>query len=58
MARAGAEDPGTGDSAASVLDRDTERLLVRVGNEVQEVHVCGHDSRLLRESLPALMRSI
>ena len=29
-----------------------------MGNEVQEVDVCAHDSRLLRESLPALMRSI
>ena len=58
MARAGAGEPGGSDSAMSGLDRDAERLLVRVGNEVQEVDVCAHDARLLRESLPALMRSI
>lgn len=58
MARAGAEESGSGDSATPGLDRDVERLLVRVGMEVQEVDVCAHDSRLLRESLPALIRSI
>ena len=58
MARAGAEESGNGNGATPGLDRDVERLLVRVGNEVQEVDVRAHDGRLLRESLPALMRSI
>lgn len=49
---------GSSSNAVSGLDRDAERLLVRVGNEVQEVDVCAHDSQLLRDSLPALMRSI
>ncbi|KAK9821930.1 hypothetical protein WJX81_003216 [Elliptochloris bilobata] len=56
--RASAEQGSSDVSGAPGLDRDEERLLVRVGNEVQEVAVCVPDSRLLRDSLPALIRSI
>ena len=58
MARAGTEASAGDSHGLPGLDRDVERLLVRVGNEVQEVDVCAQDSQLLRESLPALIRSI